>query len=58
MNIKTTDLCDACEEAQVCELAFIGFGKKQAFAGDIRTVHVGKGACPTSAFVKQIGVLY
>ncbi len=55
MNIKTTDLCDACEEVAVCELAFVAFGKKQAFAGNIRTVHVEKGANVLRDLMNQPG---
>jgi len=55
MNFKTTDLCDACAEAQVCELAFTGFGRKQVFAGDIRTVHVEKGASVLRDLLNQPG---
>ena len=44
MTFKTTDLCDACADVQVCELAFTSFGRRQAFAGDIRTVRIDQGA--------------
>ncbi|MFD0667401.1 ribonuclease E activity regulator RraA [Ramlibacter sp. MAHUQ-53] len=35
---KTTDLCDACEDAQACALPFRGYGRRRAFAGPIRTI--------------------
>jgi regulator of ribonuclease activity A len=34
---KTSDLCDACDAAQACELFFTSFGRRRAFSGDIRT---------------------
>lgn len=37
---KTSDLCDACADAQVCELAFLGFGGRRSFAGSIRTARL------------------
>jgi regulator of ribonuclease activity A len=40
MTLKTSDFCDACDEAQACALPFVGFGRRRAFAGDIRTVRV------------------
>ncbi len=55
MNIKTTDLCDACEDAQVCELPFIGFGKKPRFAGNIRTVRCVDGLSALRELVNQHG---
>lgn len=38
MTLKTSDLCDACEDAQACALPFRGWGKRRAFAGVIRTI--------------------
>ena len=38
MTLKTSDLCDACDEAQACALAFRGWGQRRAFAGNIRTI--------------------
>lgn len=40
MTLKTSDLCDACDEALPCALPFRGWGKRRAFAGDIRTLRV------------------
>ena len=36
MTLKTSDLCDACDEALACTLPFRGWGKRRAFAGTIR----------------------
>ena len=36
--IKTTDLCDAHPETQSCETQFVGYGRRRAFFGRIRTV--------------------
>jgi len=38
MTPKTSDLCDACADAQACALPLRGFGRRRAFAGAIRTV--------------------
>ena len=38
MTLKTSDLCDACEQAQACALPFRGWGRRRAFAGYIRTI--------------------
>ena len=35
---KTSDLCDACDEALACALPLRGFGLRRAFAGAIRTI--------------------
>jgi len=43
MDVKTSDICDACEEARVCELPFISFGQRRAFSGAIRTVRFREG---------------
>lgn len=43
MAWKTSDLCDACPDAQACELAFLGFGRRRSFAGSIRTVRCDDG---------------
>jgi regulator of ribonuclease activity A len=40
MTLKTSDLCDACDEALPCALPFRGWGQRRAFAGDIRTLRV------------------
>ena len=38
MTLKTSDLCDACEQALACALPFRGWGRRRAFAGNIRTI--------------------
>ncbi|RYF17880.1 MAG: ribonuclease E inhibitor RraA [Comamonadaceae bacterium] len=40
MTLKTSDLCDACDEALPCALSFRGWGQRRAFAGNIRTLRV------------------
>lgn len=42
MNLKTADLCDACDDAQACVLPFRSHGQRRAFAGRIRTVRAGQ----------------
>ena len=38
MPPKTSDLCDACDEALACALPLRGFGRRRSFAGAIRTI--------------------
>ena len=38
VTFKTSDLCDACDEALACALPFRGWGQRHAFAGNIRTI--------------------
>ena len=38
MSLKTSDLCDACDAALACALPLRGWGRRRAFAGDIRTI--------------------
>lgn len=38
MSYKTSDLSDACDDAQACALALRGFGQRRSFSGAIRTV--------------------
>lgn len=35
---KTTDLCDACDDALACALLFQSYGLRRAFTGPIRTL--------------------
>ena len=56
MKWKTADYCDACEDAQVCELNFIGFGRRRAFSGRIRTVRCDDGLSAVRDLVRQPGV--
>lgn len=37
---KTTDLCDACDEAQACAVLFQGYGLRRSFTGPIRTLRI------------------
>ena len=55
MEYKTTDLCDACDEAQACELPFMGFGRKRAFAGTIRTARYSQGLNVLRDLINQRG---
>lgn len=55
MRFKTTDLCDACDGAQVCELPFVGFGLRRAFAGDIRTARYTDGISALRVLINQAG---
>lgn len=55
MEYKTTDLCDACDEAQACELPFMGFGRKRAFAGTIRTARYSQGLNVLRDLINQQG---
>lgn len=52
---KTTDICDACAEAQACELPFLGFGRRRAFAGAIRTVRYDQGFRAVRDLLQQRG---
>ena len=38
MTPKTSDLCDACDAALACALPLRGYGRRRAFAGNIRTI--------------------
>jgi regulator of ribonuclease activity A len=38
MIVKTADLCDARPDAQACRSRFVGWGRRRAFEGRIRTV--------------------
>lgn len=53
--LKTSDLCDACEAAQACELFFTGFGRRRAFSGDIRTYRYAGGLKPLRDLVNEPG---
>src|SRR6059058_5580223 len=52
---KTSDLCDACAEAQACELPFLSLGRRRAFAGTIRTVRYRQGLGAMRELVNQPG---
>ena len=55
MTFKTTDLCDASTEMRVCELAFIGYGRRRAFAGSIRTARYRDGIGVLRDMINQPG---
>jgi regulator of ribonuclease activity A len=55
MSYKTTDLCDASAEVHVCELPFVGFGRRRAFAGSIRTAHYRDGISVLRDMINQPG---
>ncbi|MES2974420.1 MAG: ribonuclease E activity regulator RraA [Pseudomonadota bacterium] len=55
MTTKTTDLCDACNEALACELPFAGYGLRRAFAGPIRTMRYAQGLQALRDLVNQPG---
>lgn len=55
MQSKTSDICDACAEAQACELPFLGFGRRRAFAGAIRTVRYDQGIGVVRELLRQRG---
>lgn len=52
---KTTDICDACSDAQACELPFLGFGRRRAFAGAIRTLRYDGGFRAVRDLLQQRG---
>ena len=52
---KTSDICDACAEAQACELSFISLGRRRAFAGAIRTVRYDGGLGVMRDLLRQPG---
>ncbi|HSV82346.1 MAG TPA: ribonuclease E activity regulator RraA [Ramlibacter sp.] len=54
-SLKTSDLCDACDDAQACALSFRGFGRRAAFAGAIRTVRYRDGISVVRDLVNQPG---
>lgn len=55
MTYKTTDLCDACVDAQVCELAWVGFGQRRSFCGRIRTVRCENGLAAVRQLIHEPG---
>jgi len=54
--LKTSDLCDACDAAQACELFFTGFGRRRSFAGTIRTFRYRDGFQALRDLVNEPGV--
>lgn len=55
MTLKTSDLCDACDEALACALPLRGFGRRRAFAGTIRTVRCHEDIALMRQMVNQRG---
>lgn len=55
MTTKTSDLCDACDDIQACELPFISYGKKRSFAGEVRTVRYIDGLSGVRDLINQPG---
>ena len=52
---KTSDLCDACEDAQACTLPLRGYGAHRAFAGHIRTIRCHEDIALMRDLVNQPG---
>lgn len=55
MSPKTSDLCDACEQAQACALPWRSFGRRRAFAGTIRTLRCNEDIALMRELVNQPG---
>jgi regulator of ribonuclease activity A len=55
MSLKTSDLCDACEQAVPCALPLRGWGRRRAFAGAIRTVRCHEDIALMRDMVNQPG---
>lgn len=55
MTFKTSDLCDACNEALACALPFRGYGQRRAFAGTIRTIRCFEDIALMRSAVNQPG---
>jgi regulator of ribonuclease activity A len=52
---KTTDLCDACDEAQACAVLFQSFGLRRSFTGPIRTLRIHEDIALMRDTVSQAG---
>jgi regulator of ribonuclease activity A len=55
MGLKTSDLCDACEQAVPCALPLRGWGRRRAFAGAIRTIRCHEDIALMRDLVNQPG---
>jgi regulator of ribonuclease activity A len=55
MSLKTSDLCDACEQAEPCALPLRGWGRRRAFAGAIRTIRCHEDIALMRDLVNQPG---
>ena len=52
---KTTDLCDACEDAQACAVLFQSYGLRRAFTGPMRTLRIHEDIALMRDTVSQAG---
>jgi regulator of ribonuclease activity A len=52
---KTTDLCDACDEAQACAMLFQSYGLRRAFTGPMRTLRIHEDIALMRDTVSQAG---
>ena len=55
MTLKTSDLCDARDDVQACALPFRGYGRRRAFAGNLRTIRCFEDVALMRAAVNQPG---
>ena len=53
---KTTDLCDACDEAQACAVLFQSYGLRRAFTGPMRTLRIHEDIALMRDTVSQPGL--
>ena len=53
---KTTDLCDACDEAQACAMLFQSYGLRRAFTGPMRTLRIHEDIALMRDTVSQPGL--
>ena len=53
---KTTDLCDACDEAQACAGLFQSYGLRRAFTGPMRTLRIHEDIALMRDTVSQPGL--
>ena len=53
---KTTDLCDACEDAQACAVLFQSYGLRRAFTGPMRTLRIHEDIALMRDTVSQPGL--
>jgi regulator of ribonuclease activity A len=52
---KTTDLCDACDDAQACAVLFQSYGLRRAFTGPMRTLRIHEDIALMRDTVSQAG---
>lgn len=53
---KTTDLCDACDDAQACAVLFQSYGLRRAFTGPMRTLRIHEDIALMRDTVSQPGL--